>query len=73
MYAASNLASVDSPPSSMSPSLASGASKRGKGGHRRWGKKAVLVLVNIRLGIDGVNPVYHESVKVSRLGGGVCI
>jgi len=30
-----------------------------------WGSKAVLVLVGVRLGLDGVNPIYHESVKVS--------
>jgi hypothetical protein len=27
-------------------------------------KKPVLVLVNVRLGIDGVNPIYHEAIKV---------
>lgn len=31
----------------------------------RWGKKAVLVLVGLRLGLDGVNPIYHDSIKVS--------
>ena len=30
----------------------------------RWGGRAVLVLVGIRLGIDGVNPIYYEGVKV---------
>lgn len=29
----------------------------------RW-QKPVLVLINLRLGIDGVNPIYHEAVKV---------
>ncbi|WVR03505.1 hypothetical protein IAU60_000496 [Kwoniella sp. DSM 27419] len=28
-----------------------------------WGKKAVLILVGIRLGLDGVNPIYFDSVK----------
>ncbi|KAH8111525.1 hypothetical protein DFH11DRAFT_1729456 [Phellopilus nigrolimitatus] len=28
-----------------------------------WGQRPVLVLVGIRLGIDGVNPVYYEAVK----------
>nr|XP_019014629.1 uncharacterized protein I206_00713 [Kwoniella pini CBS 10737]OCF53410.1 hypothetical protein I206_00713 [Kwoniella pini CBS 10737] len=28
-----------------------------------WGNKAVLILVGIRLGLDGVNPIYHESIK----------
>jgi cysteine protease ATG4 len=31
---------------------------------RKWGDRAVLVLVGIRLGIDGVNPIYYDSVKV---------
>jgi len=30
-----------------------------------FGPKAVLVLIGIRLGLDGVNPIYYESVKVS--------
>lgn len=29
-----------------------------------WGDRAVLVLIGIRLGIDGVNPIYYDSVKV---------
>ncbi|KIJ45041.1 hypothetical protein M422DRAFT_46858 [Sphaerobolus stellatus SS14] len=29
----------------------------------KWGNRAVLVLVGIRLGIDGVNPIYYEGVK----------
>lgn len=35
-----------------------------------WGSNAVLVLAGIRLGVDGVNPVYHECIKVreSRAG-----
>ncbi|GAA5906860.1 hypothetical protein JCM8208_000061 [Rhodotorula glutinis] len=28
----------------------------------RW-SKPVLVLINLRLGIDGINPIYHEAVK----------
>jgi len=32
--------------------------------HAAWGSKAVLILIGIRLGLDGVNPIYHESVKV---------
>ncbi|WWD22424.1 hypothetical protein CI109_106915 [Kwoniella shandongensis] len=28
-----------------------------------WGDKAVLILVGIRLGLDGVNPIYYESIK----------
>lgn len=29
-----------------------------------WGQRPVLVLVGIRLGIDCVNPVYYDAVKV---------
>ncbi|KAH0826422.1 cysteine protease required for autophagy [Lanmaoa asiatica] len=28
-----------------------------------WGGQAVLVLIGIRLGIDGVNPIYYEPIK----------
>ncbi len=35
------------------------------GGGDRWGSQAVLVLAGIRLGLEGVNAVYHDSVKVS--------
>ena len=30
-----------------------------------WGGKAVLILIGVRLGLDGVNPIYHDSIKVS--------
>ena len=30
----------------------------------RWGGRAVVVLIGIRLGIDGVNPIYYETIKV---------
>lgn len=33
-------------------------------GNGRWGEKGVLVLAGIRLGLDGVNPIYYESLKV---------
>lgn len=32
-----------------------------------WGERAVLVLIGIRLGIDGVNPIYYETIKVRAL------
>ncbi len=32
-----------------------------------WGDRAVLVLVGIRLGIEGVNPLYYNTIKVRRL------
>ncbi len=30
-----------------------------------WGQRPVLVLVGIRLGLDGVNPIYYNSIKVT--------
>jgi len=43
-----------------------GENHRKRSGSRpRWGNKAVLVLVGIRLGIDGVNPIYYEGLKVN--------
>ena len=41
-----------------------GATKGGKGAGGEWGGRAVLVLVGIRLGLDGVNPVYYDTIKV---------
>lgn len=32
-----------------------------------WGGRAVLVLIGIRLGIDGVNPIYYQPIKVSSI------
>ena len=29
-----------------------------------WGDKPVLLLLGIRLGIDGVNPIYYDTIKV---------
>jgi cysteine protease ATG4 len=66
VYAASNLPSdgwadladdiTTTPRSSSSPR-----------GTLRWGDKAVLILIGLRLGLDGVNPIYYDSIKVSRV------
>ncbi|KAL7413724.1 peptidase family C54-domain-containing protein [Mrakia frigida] len=37
--------------------------RKSKPSTKRWGGRAVLVLVGVRLGLDGVNPIYYESVK----------
>ncbi|KAG6829650.1 hypothetical protein H0H87_010591 [Tephrocybe sp. NHM501043] len=29
-----------------------------------WGDRPVLLLVGVRLGLDGVNPIYYETIKV---------
>ncbi|KAI0245661.1 hypothetical protein BJV78DRAFT_1287349 [Lactifluus subvellereus] len=29
----------------------------------RWGGRAVVVLIGIRLGLDGVNPIYYDTIK----------
>lgn len=69
VYAASNLPSTgwfdddsDSTPTTL-PTTASKRSSSGRG--RVWGDKAVLILVGLRLGLDGVNPIYYDSIKVS--------
>jgi cysteine protease ATG4 len=32
---------------------------------KRWGDRPVLLLFGIRLGLDGVNPINYETIKVS--------
>ena len=32
-----------------------------------WGDRPVLLLLGIRLGIEGVNPIYYDTIKVSLL------
>lgn len=67
VYAASNVLPPHHVPKheiSTAASLSSGFSRRKNAARRRWGGQAVLVLIGVRLGIDSVNPVYHESVKV---------
>ncbi|EMD42359.1 ATG4-like protein [Gelatoporia subvermispora B] len=34
-----------------------------RNGRSGWGDRAVLVLVGIRLGLDGVNPIYYDTIK----------
>ncbi len=31
-----------------------------------WGERPVLILIGHRLGIDGVNPLYYNFIKVRR-------
>jgi Peptidase family C54 len=30
----------------------------------RWGERAVVALIGIRLGLDGINPIYYDKTKV---------
>ncbi|KAG9093086.1 Cysteine protease atg4 [Ceratobasidium sp. UAMH 11750] len=53
VYAASHLGMVAS----------GGRSISSRKSAARWGGRAVLILVNIRLGIDNVNPIYYEALK----------
>jgi cysteine protease ATG4 len=47
-----------------SKSSATGAKKgRTFDARHGWGDKAVLILLTTRLGIEGVNPVYYETIK----------
>ncbi|KAJ7718815.1 hypothetical protein B0H16DRAFT_1608276, partial [Mycena metata] len=38
--------------------------KDGKEETKRWGDRPVLLLLGIKLGIEGVNPVYYETIKL---------
>ncbi|WVQ80335.1 hypothetical protein IAT38_002440 [Cryptococcus sp. DSM 104549] len=60
VYAASNIASElwERGTDAENQSRRSSAVK-----YKKWGDKAVLILVGIRLGLDGVNPIYYESIK----------
>ncbi|KAI0033620.1 peptidase C54, partial [Vararia minispora EC-137] len=42
---------------------ASRSPEPGRGRRAGWGDRAVLVLIGIRLGLDGVNPIYYETIK----------
>ncbi|KAF8174976.1 peptidase family C54-domain-containing protein [Mycena galopus ATCC 62051] len=61
----SSAASVSSHGHGSSSSHARGSSS----GHakskesKRWGDRPVLLLLGIRLGLDGVNPIYYETIK----------
>ncbi|KAI4520320.1 hypothetical protein K525DRAFT_257674 [Schizophyllum commune Loenen D] len=37
--------------------------RRQKEREREWGDQPVLVLLGIRLGLDGVNPIYYDTIK----------
>ncbi|KAA1476293.1 hypothetical protein DENSPDRAFT_784808 [Dentipellis sp. KUC8613] len=43
------------------PISAATSPKRGRSS--TWGGRAVLVLIGIRLGLDGVNPIYYDTIK----------
>ncbi|KAJ7633993.1 peptidase family C54-domain-containing protein [Mycena rosella] len=51
-----------------SPGSSAGHSAHSKGHGKPetkvWGDRPVLLLLGIRLGLDGVNPVYHETIKL---------
>ncbi|KAF7368158.1 hypothetical protein MVEN_00134800 [Mycena venus] len=58
----SSAASVSSSHGHSSSSHGSG-SKKGKES-KKWGDRPVLLLLGIRLGLDGVNPIYYETIKL---------
>ncbi|KAJ6542257.1 hypothetical protein B0H10DRAFT_2448185 [Mycena sp. CBHHK59/15] len=61
--ATAGLASASSPSVGGHSSGGHGKSTNAKPG-KRWGDRPVLLLLGIRLGLDGVNPVYYETIKV---------
>lgn len=66
VYAASNLSSAGWFDEEVGAAPASKRSSSERG--RVWGDKAVLILVGLRLGLDGVNPIYYDSIKVCPAG-----
>ncbi|KAJ7205877.1 hypothetical protein C8J57DRAFT_1615298 [Mycena rebaudengoi] len=46
------------------PGTSSYASSKPAATTKRWGDRPVLLLLGIRLGLDGVNPVYYETIKM---------
>ncbi|KAJ6583690.1 hypothetical protein B0H10DRAFT_2096751 [Mycena sp. CBHHK59/15] len=67
--ASAGLASASSPPVGGHSSGGHGKSTNAKPG-KRWGDRPVLLLLGIRLGLDGVNPVYQETTKSVGVAGG---
>lgn len=69
VYAASSLPSTgwfdEETGSTPSTTTGSGSKRSSSERGRGWGDKAVLILVGLRLGLDGVNPIYYDSIKVS--------
>ena len=59
VYAASNISSDAWEQDEDSPKRSSPSSIHRSG----WGGKSVLILIGIRLGLDGVNPIYYDSIK----------
>ncbi|OCF45204.1 hypothetical protein I317_01007 [Kwoniella heveanensis CBS 569] len=61
VYVASNLPSEgwDGRPDAPKPRKSSSSTTKST----TWGEKAVLILIGIRLGLDGVNPIYYDSIK----------
>ncbi|KAF8708097.1 Peptidase family C54, partial [Rhizoctonia solani] len=53
VYAASHMGMVTT----------SGRSISSRRSASKWGGRAVLILVNIRLGLDNVNPIYYDALK----------
>ncbi|KAJ6617364.1 hypothetical protein B0H10DRAFT_1325361 [Mycena sp. CBHHK59/15] len=60
---AAGLASSSSPAVGGHSSAGHGKSTNAKPG-KRWADRPVLLLLGIRLGLDGVNPVYYETIKL---------
>ncbi|KAG8757344.1 Cysteine protease atg4 [Serendipita sp. 396] len=62
VYAASAIVRGNKDPKRSDASASRPLKKKGQE-PPKWGGRPVLILVGIRLGIDGVNPIYYESVK----------
>lgn len=54
------------------PVRARGGASGAHGAVGDWGDQGVLILAGVRLGMEGVNPLYHDSIKVSRVAAKYC-
>ena len=68
IYETDVLAASNASPSSYRHSRFSTSSPKRNRQHQTftvWGQRPVLILVGVRLGVNGFNPIYYEAVKVS--------
>ncbi|KZO92117.1 hypothetical protein CALVIDRAFT_557798 [Calocera viscosa TUFC12733] len=63
VFAASHTPTLPTSGSATSTSRDRDAREKANRQKEEWGDRAVLILIGLRLGIDGVNPVYYDSVK----------
>ncbi|EJT99143.1 hypothetical protein DACRYDRAFT_70366 [Dacryopinax primogenitus] len=63
VFTASHTPTLPSSASSLSNTRDREARERANRMKEEWGDRAVLILIGLRLGIEGVTPIYYDSVK----------